>query len=108
MRVREYIFLHAILRKEIGFLEEQNLPWDFFPFLDQTCLASLHSVDNRLIAETESCPSESFVCPRIHSFLGYHGGIDILQATVRLFKGGTLIVFVNFSRGYAYLEGYAY
>ena len=66
-RVRKCI-PHAILRKEIGFLEEQNLPWDFFPFLDQTCLASLRSADNSLIAESEKLSLGKF-CSSSNPFL---------------------------------------
>ena len=66
-RVRKCI-PHAILRKEIGFLEEQNLPWDFFPFLDQTCLASLRSADNSLITESEKLSLGMF-CSSSNPFL---------------------------------------
>ena len=34
--------------------------------------------------------------------------LSFSERGLRLFEGGTLIVFANFSRGYAYLGGYAY
>ena len=89
-RVRKCI-PHAILRKEIGFLEEQNLPWDFFPFLDQTCLASLRSADNSLIAESEKLSLGKF-CSSSNPFLPMIAWRNIYSLKCVYFKNTPFLI----------------